>query len=228
MNSKLRIEKRDILLFQYLDNKVPCSHLKNFIRFLACAGIDNSFSFTYGDSEGALIPNLTLRENIHLDLFWNGLEEADFSLEKFFAEHDNRHLNEFFGKITLLDEYPENVNEQTRKITTLLKTLLRQSRYLFLDSPEKYLYPDNLDIFFKAVDCERWKLGLTVLIFSEKGDVLSEYVNKDVFCSENQKFVVKPRVSAVNDLKQIGRRMIRDSEGLLEFTFQKSSKKKVA
>ena len=222
------MEKRDILLFQYPEQRAPSSHLKNFIQFLACAGIDSSSAFSYGDSEGALISNLTLRENIHLDLFWKRLECNNFSLEKFFAEHDNRHLNQFFGKITLLDEYPKNVDEQTRKITTLLKALLRQPSYLFLDSPEKHLYSDNLDIFFKALDCERWKLGLTVLIFSEKGEALREYVNKDVFCSENKKFVVKSRLSSVRDLKQVTHRLVRDPEGLLEFSFPKTSKKKIA
>ena len=228
MDCKLLIEKRDILLFQYQDKRVPSSHLKNFIQFLSCAGIPRPFPFAHGDSEGALIGDLTLRENIHLDLFWNKLEEKDFRLEKFFAEHDNRHLNEFFCKIPLLDEYPHNVDDQTRKMSALLKTLLRQPGHLLLDSPEKHLYPDNLEIFFKAVDCERWKLGMTVLVFSEKAHLLREYVNKDVFYSENQKFVVVSRLASVADSKQVGGRMVRDGEGLLEFTFQKSSKKKVA
>ena len=230
MDSRLLFEKRDILLFQYTDKKVPRSHLRNFIQFLACAGVGGPgpFSFSHGDSEGTLLSNLTLRENIYLDLYWNKFEDKSFCLKQFFADHDNRHLKEFFDKIPLLDEYPQNVDDQTRKMTSLLKTLLRPSGYLFLESPEKYLQGGNLDIFFKAVDCERWKSGLTVLIFSEQGESLREYVNKDVFCAENRRFVVKSRTLVVPGVEQASRRVLRDSEGVLEFTFQKASKKKVA
>ena len=229
MDSRLSIEKRDILLFQYADKKVPYSHLKKFIQFLSCAGIGApSFAFSHGDSEGFLISNLTLRENIYLDLFWNSFEDKNFCLKQFFANHDNRHLGEFFDKISLLDEYPENVDDQTRKMVSLLKTLLRPSAYLFLELPEKYLQNENLDIFFKAVDCERWKSGLTVLLYSEKGEILGEYVNKDVYCEENQRFAVKPRVSPVWGAKEASKQVVRDSMGVLEFSFQKSSKKKVA
>ena len=228
MDSKLLFEKRDILLFQYQDKKVPYSHLKSFTQFLACTGTSAPLSFSHGDSEGFLISDLTLRENICLDLFWNRLEEKNFCLSKFFAEHDNRHLNEFFCQISLLDEYPRNVDNRMRKMTSLVRTLLRPSRYLFLESPEKYLSGENLDIFFKAVDCERWKSGLTVLVFSNKNEALKEYVNKDVFCAENQRFVVKPRLTFVPGINSASGQIVQDSEGLLEFTFQKSSKKKVA
>ena len=229
MDSRLPIEKRDILLFRYLDGNIPYSHLKNFIYFLSGVQVKAGLSFSYGDAAGALIPNLTLRENIQLDLFWNCFEDKNFCLEQFLCKHDNRHLDAFFRRITLLDEYPHKVDDRTRKMTALLKTLLRPSLYLFLESPEQYLHPEDGEIFFKAVDCQRWKSGLTVLIYSEQIELLREYVNKDVYCSENQKFVVKSRqVSTSLVVKQRDRRVLQDGEGRIEFTFGRSSKKKIA
>ena len=138
-------------------------------------------------------------------------------------------MDAFFRRITLLDEYPCQVDDRTRKMTALLKTLLRPARYLFLESPERYLHPEDGELFFKAMDCERWKSGLTVLLYSANMGALREYVNKDVYYSENQKFVVKSRRVSTPLMERKGdQRVVRDGEGRIEFTFERSSKKKIA
>ena len=97
MDGRLPVEKRDILLFQYSDENIPHSHLKNFIHFLSGAQAREALCFAHADGEGALIPNLTLRENIHLDLFWNRFEDKNFCLEQFLSEHDNPPFGRLFS-----------------------------------------------------------------------------------------------------------------------------------
>lgn len=228
MEKKVQIQKRDILLFKYPDKKAPTSHLKNFIHFLVQQGISRPICFSHVEADGSLLGNLSLKENIHLDLTQETSRERNFCLEKFLDETKNKYLIDFFKKIILLEELPSRVDEQTCKMTVLFKSLIRPSDYLFLESPEKHLSSKNWNLFLKAMEYQRWHFGFTVLVYSSQHKEWEKLANKEVQCADRQKYIVRSTISSAPHLKLIHGQKSVESEVYLDLTNFKGSKKQAA
>lgn len=185
-------DQNDILLFRFDESKRGCK-LKHFLHFLNSQGARRPLRFAYIESEGPLISNLSLRENIYLDSIPNSLSETkDFQMRSFLQRSSNHHLIEFYNRIPLLDEMPGAVDSQTRKMAALFKGLLQSADYLFLESPERYLDDASLEIFTNALRFQVAGRGQTVLIESDNPQLWTPYANKMVLHKSGAHYDVQP------------------------------------
>ena len=185
-------ENNDILLFQFDKLKQNC-RLKHFLHFLNSQGIKRPLRFAYVEANAPLISNLSLRENIYLESIPNLLSETkDFQMLSFLQNSSNQHLIDFYNRIPLLNELPENVDTQTRKMAALFKALLQHSDYLLLESPERYLDDMTLKLFTNALRFQVASRAQTVLINSENPQFWFSYASKVVQIQSVGTYQVSP------------------------------------
>jgi ABC-type thiamine transport system ATPase subunit len=143
---------QDIILFNPLEDCGAPSCLKQFLSFLKMQSIPAPPRFAYVDTEGSLLPGLTLKENISLDSIPSTISStARFTLEDHLERIGNKHLVKLYQFIELTDDCPYQVDSRTRKIAALVKGLLQRTDFLFLENPEKYLSKEVLRVFKAAM-----------------------------------------------------------------------------
>ncbi|MBH48737.1 MAG: hypothetical protein CME71_11260 [Halobacteriovorax sp.] len=188
-------EQNDILLFKFEKTTKGC-RLKHFLHFLNSGGVRRPIRFAYIEAEGPLISNLSLRENIYLDSIPNSLSETkDFQMKSFLQRSSNHHLIDFYNRIPLLDELPGDVDAQTRKMAALFKGLLQSADYLFLESPERYLDDQALEVFTSALRFQTASRSQTVLLDSSNPKLWTPYASKVVLQSSGGNYDVEPILS---------------------------------
>lgn len=157
------------------------SALKNFLAFLKIQKADRHLRFAFTDSEGSLIPALSLKENISLDSIPSTVSATKkFTLEDYLERLDNPFLIKLYEKIELVEDLPYQVDGQTRKTAALVKGLLQKADFLFLDRPEQYLDHDSLKIFRKALLHNLRVNKQTLLLTSERPEFWTPYITKTV------------------------------------------------
>jgi ABC-type multidrug transport system ATPase subunit len=210
------LSKMDILFFLKTQELVSSSRqLKDFIHFLKLMGPGESLCFSYVDQDGPLLNNLTLRENIYLDSIPSGLSKTkEYQLQDFLRRTGNGHLIDLYSKVQLLDEYPDKVDAQTKKLAALTKGLLQKADYLLLDSPEKYLGEENTKLFIKALEFQVSNSGQIVLISSENTAFWEPLSTKKVLRTDNKKFAIVPMIGQAPRSIQAE---LPSKQGLLEF-----------
>ncbi len=194
----------DILLFPVSEKNYTGCQLKTFLSFLIGQGAGPAPRFSFMDSEGSLLPKLTLKENIYLDSIPSSLTNSkEIQLQRFMQKTGNTHLINFYQSIPLLDELPTKVDDQTRKMAALVKTLLQDSDYLLLDHPEKYLSQKNLELLIRALEFYAASSNKMILLSSPAIDSWGPYVTKLVYRHPDKSFEIRPVVhtASTNSIK---------------------------
>lgn len=197
----------DILYFhkETLKKARKGSPLKTFLYFLKGQKSPSPIRFSFIDSEGSLLPNLSLKENISLDsVSANVSSVKNFTLEDYLERNTNKDLVKLYNSIQLPNDLPPRVDSRTRKTAALVKGLLQKSDFLFLDSPEKYLDQETLTTFISALLKGLHENGQTLLLHSEQPKLWLPYITKTVCertCERTGKILltVNNRVALVSD-----------------------------
>lgn len=215
----MTLNKRDIILFPTTKEKHyyknSNSQLKEFIHFINIYDKNKSARFSYIESDSNLLPKLTLKENIYLDSIPTGVSNlAQSDIENILTKTGNGHLIELFSNIRLLDEIPANVDSQTRKLAGLCKALLRDSQYILLEEPEKYLDQDNLELFTKALQYKIISSAQIVLISSTFQDYWKVIANKMVTRCNAKKFKIN---NIDHRMLKIASQGDQEASGVLQF-----------
>lgn len=196
----------EILLFEQNEasDGTGLSALKNFLSFLKMNKAMQPLRFSYTDSEGSLIPALSLKENISLDSIPSTVSSTKkFTLEDYLERMDNPFLIKLYHKIELVEDLPYQVDGQTRKMAALVKGLLQKADFLFLDRPEQYLDPESLKVFRNALLHNLQVNKQTLLLTSERPSFWAPYVTKTVSqkrCQETGKIELKCESRVVSNL----------------------------
>lgn len=187
----------DIYYFESetFENMKKGSPLKTFLYFLKRQRVTGPVRFSFIDSEGSLLPGLSLKENISLDCVSANVSSAkNFTLEDYLDRNTNKDLVELYNSISLPDDKPNDVDSRTRKTAALVKGLLQKSDYIFLEGPEKYLDEDTLKIFTRALIKGLSKNNQTLLLLSDQPKLWLPYVTKTVQedpCPQSGKMLLK-------------------------------------
>ncbi len=198
MDKKNQINKSDILLFKNEENRYGHSQLKNFLSFLSSNGVKRPYRFAYIESEGPLISNMSLRENIHLDSVPLSLSNTkEMELKNLLSKIGNDDLLNLFAKIDDLEKKVSEVSDQTRKLAALIKGLIQEADFLFLESPEKHLSDDHLRLFVNALNYQVLHNGQMVFISSPATLFWQGKVNKIITRGPKKEFLLTPVVRHV-------------------------------
>ncbi len=199
MTKNITLSKSDIIFFKGQSKLYQSTILKNFIHFLNSNKVKKPYKFSHIGREGALIPTLSIRENIHLDSVPNQLSTSKgMHLAELLKKTGNVHLLEMFNFIPELDLFPKEVSEQSRKIAALIKGMVQESDYLFLETPELYLKEEHLHIFLNAIHYQSQNLGQIVFVHSSNETLWKHHISKIVSRGDQNQFLVTPVINHAN------------------------------
>lgn len=168
----------EIIFFEKSEKKSHAT-LKRFLTFLKVKKVPIPIRFAFIDEKGPLIPNLSLRENISLDSIPSTVSsDKEFTLEDYLERRGNHALTKLYKNIKLVEDFPGEVDSQTLKIAALIKGLLQDGQYLFLENPERFLDKENLKLFTSALLHQLSERKQTLLLKSTTPSVWSPYITQ--------------------------------------------------
>ena len=178
----------DTLLFEVKKQQHNQSQLKEFIHFIKYCGRRGPIRFRHIEEGAELMVNLTLRENLLLDLGVRDRNEN--SISDILKSEERIALSKLMDCVKDENMYPSQATKEDKKIISIIKILLHNSDYLFLEKPEKYLSQTNQKVFFDALFASKEKFDQTLLITSDHRNLWLDHVNKIVSKGTNGHFAL--------------------------------------
>ena len=145
------------------------SKLGEFLSFLKFNKVNLPYKFSFVSSQASLIPEMTLNENILIDFEANSLTESKINqFQDFLKLQNNRALESLYQSLILPNEYPAQSDAQMNKVCSLIKSLLFEGQFIFLEEPEHGLDLDTLKVFTDALKQQMEEKSVNVFIYSRK------------------------------------------------------------
>jgi len=161
-------EKFEIYLFTDPEENLGTSKLGEFISFLKFNKLNLPYKFTYVAAKASLIPEMTLNQNILIDFSPNSLTESkDIQFQDFLKSQPNRALEDLYQKLESPHELPSQTNAQMKKLCTLIKSLLYEGQFIFLEEPELDLDQEILELFKHALKEQSQNNQMNIFIYSQ-------------------------------------------------------------
>lgn len=216
MTKEYPLEKMDLALFE-TEQTNEFSQLKDFLSFLKLYGYPRPYKFSHVESSGPLIENLSLDENLLLHASTNDVEDEKESIRKMLEQSGNPHLVRLYNAISLKQNLPAQVDDETRKAMALVKALVQDVEFLFLENPEKYLGKAMLSLFVQALVYKSATTGLIVVINTKFKNIWTQHLTKRIFRDEKNFFQVDHYNTGLsNTLLQMQNLEDAQSEGVLK------------
>lgn len=172
----------DIFLWQNKELPVgPQCQLKYFLNFVKFLDLKRWTDFAYVPEESDLLPNLTLKENLFLEAIPPSLSlSKEFQLREFLQKTGNEYLLQIFKMISHPDYYPSQVDLHEKKLICLLRALLKESEFLFLEEPSLHLKEnaEEISLIKLALSHESKKRNRVVIISMKKWEVWADLITK--------------------------------------------------
>ena len=182
-------ESFEIYLFTDTGPENDFSKLNEFLSFLKYNIGNLPYKFSYVSSGDALIPELTLNENILMNFSPNSLTEGrELQFQEFLKEKSNRDLEKLYQKIGVPHELPGQSDAQMKKISALIKSLIFEGQFIFLETPEKDLDEECFTLFIQSLKDHIARHKQNVFIFSEDLNLWMPHVHKQVKRENNYQF----------------------------------------
>lgn len=160
-------ETFNIYLFSTAEAAGGPSQLNEFISFLKFSKASLPYKFSFVSSSSSLIPEMTLNENILIDFTANSLTESKVhQFQEFLKNQNNRSLEKLYHSLILPNEYPSQSDAQMNKVCSLIKSLLFEGDFIFLEEPEKDLDEETVNIFTEALKAQMKERPINVFLFS--------------------------------------------------------------
>ena len=180
--TKLNFEETfEIYLFTETGPENNFSKLNEFISFLKFSKASNPYKFSYVSRGNGLIPEMTLNENILMDFSPNSLTAGrEFQFQEFLKDQPNKDLEKLYQKIETPHELPANADAQMKKISSLIKSLIFEGQFIFLEEPEKDMSDECLSLFISCLKDHIARHKQNVFIFSHHLNLWMPHVHQHV------------------------------------------------
>ncbi len=190
MNEKANFDDNyEIYLFTETQNETTYSKLNEFISYLKYNRVNLFYKFSYVGRGDGLIPDLTINENILMDFSPNSLTaDRENQFQEYLKEQPNRHLENLYKKIITPHQLTYQTNSQMKKIATLIKSLIFEGQFIFLEEPEKLLDEESLLLFTEALKEQIERHKINVFIFSNRTELWMEHVQHQVLRQKDYSF----------------------------------------
>ncbi len=182
MMAKVNFEETfEIFLFTEQFEENNFSKLSEFLSFLKFNKVNLPYKFSYVSRGDGLIPELTLNENILMDFSPNSLTASkELQFQEFLKEENHAHLEKLYQMIIMPHELPTSADAQMKKLCTLIKSLIFEGQFIFLEEPEKDLGPECLEVFINALKAHSIRNKQNVFIFSHDLNLWMPHAHKHV------------------------------------------------
>jgi hypothetical protein len=199
--------KQNIYLIRNHQELAETNSLKIYLNILKQKKIDFEMKFSHCNVMTTLHRDITLRENFDLEslpttIRVRVLDETIKILEKI----KNPYLKKMLSRITPLERTPSQLNNEEFLLSSLCKSILKDSHFLFIDYPHESLTQTNLKlvkqcltyecnvrgrtIFIGTNNIENW-LDVTQGIISRMPDFKFQYIENQFMQNEKQENVIK-------------------------------------
>lgn len=157
------------------------SKLNEFLSFLKFNKVNLPYRFSYVSRGEALIPEITLNENILMDFSPDSLTAArEFQFQEFLKEQPNRNLEKLYQKLATPHELPSNTDAQMKQLASLIKSLIFEGQFIFLEEPEKDLDAECIGLFINAMKDHIARHKQNVFIFSNHFNLWMPHIHQHV------------------------------------------------
>jgi len=226
-------EKFEIYLFTDPEENLGTSKLGEFISFLKFNKINLPYKFTYVAAKASLIPEMTLNQNILIDFSPDSLTESkDIQFQAYLKSQPNRALEELYLKLESPHDLPTQTNSQMKKLCTLIKSLLYEGQFIFLEEPELDLDQDILELFKLALKVHSINNQMNIFIYSQNKALWRNETHHTVERSEDYTFKVVTLNNRTDWRKErdlfFSKIVHKNVESALSFNDYKNKKKDVA
>ena len=190
MMTKVNFEEIfEIYLFTEAKFENKFSKLNEFISFLKYNRVNLPYKFSYVSRGDCLIPELTLNENILMNFSPNSLTAGrEFQFQEFLKDKPNRELERLYKKIIIPHELPINSDAQMIKLTSLIKSLIFEGQFIFLEEPEKELDQECIALFISILKEHIARNKQNVFIFSHDLNLWMPHVHQHVKREKDYRF----------------------------------------
>lgn len=181
-------------IYLFTDNALEdnYSKLNEFLSFLKFNKVNLPYKFSYVGRGDGLIPEMTLNDNILMDFSPDSLTAArEFQFQDFLRNQPNRGLEKLYQKLAFPHELPLHADAQMKRIASLIKALIFEGQFIFLEEPEKDLDPESIALFIGALKDHMALHKQNVFIFSTDLNLWMPHIQKHVkrekdfsFCTE--------------------------------------------
>ncbi len=194
MMTKINFEENfEIYLFTYPDENMSSSKLNEFLSFLKFHKVNMPYKFSFVSTSASLIPEMTLNQNILIDFSPNSLTESkEVQFQDFLKEQNNRSLESLYHTISLPHEFPNQSDAQMKKVCSLIKSLLSEGQFIFLEEPEVDLEEGTLELFISALKEHIKDRQMNVFIYSKNLPMWMPHSHKMVERTKDFSFIVSP------------------------------------
>jgi ABC-type multidrug transport system ATPase subunit len=154
MMTKVNFEETfEIYLFTKKLEGENYSKLSEFLSFLKFNKVNMPYMFSYVAKSGeGLIPDMSLNENILMNFSPNSLTASkEIQFQDFLKENSNIHLDKLYRKILHPNDLPEHSDAQMKKLTSLIKSVIFEGQFIFLEEPEHDLDSDSIELFIHVL-----------------------------------------------------------------------------
>lgn len=192
MMTKINFEESfEIYLFACKSETSGSSKLGEFLSFLKFNKVNLPYKFSFVSQEASLIPEMTLNQNILIDFTPNSLTESkEVQFQDFLKEQHNQALEKLYHKLELPHEMPEHSNAQMKKVCSLIKSLLYEGQFIFLEEPETMLEKETLNLFISSLKARVKEQKINVFIFSKDMSLWMPHAHKMVQRMPDYSFAV--------------------------------------
>lgn len=190
--SKINFEEYfEIYLFNYPNKTESSTKLGEFLSFLKFHKASLPYKFSFVAREASLIPEMTLNQNLLIDFSPNSLTESkEVQFQDFLKLPENVAFEKLYKTMELPHVFPEESDAQMKKVCSLIKALLCEGQFIFLEEPEIDLSPMTLSLFIIALKEHVRQHQVNVFIYSQNLSLWSPHSQKMVERNKDFSFQV--------------------------------------
>ena len=147
MKRKLAPCAQEILIFDATcPERARLNVLKEFISYLKFSGMRSKIDFSFSGHEESAHAALTIKENYMLDSVPTSLiKDREDNFQTTAENLANEHLKKLIEATQCVDRLMSELSVEDKKLVSIVKALLSQSEYLFMDKPDMYLSAELLE-----------------------------------------------------------------------------------
>ena len=192
--SKINFEEYfEIYLFNYPEKTECKTMLGDFLSFLKFHKVALPYKFSFVSSQASLIPEMSLNQNLLIDFSPNSLTESkEVQFQDFLKLPENGPLEKLYKTIELPHMLPGQSDAQMKKVCSLIKSLLCEGQFIFLEEPELDLDAETLSLFIDALKNHVQKQQVNVFIYSQNLPMWMAHSQKMVERMKDFTFLVSP------------------------------------
>lgn len=186
------IGQKQIFLFDEISQTSNANNsLKEFIYYLKYSGNRGMINFAFSSANENIHQHLSIKDNYILDSVPTSLiKDKEDNFSQRIEGLKNSHLKDLVIETNDINRIVHNLSSQEKKLVSIVKALLSDSEYIFLDKPDIEQPIALVNKIKEAILFEVEKNQRKVFLISNKREVWLD-ISTDIITRNEQKEFIK-------------------------------------